>query len=132
TAEGRHTAHDSIDAGIAAWTGSQDAETLEALLQSRNLAAGWVRDAADLTNDGHLAARAWFQTLDDARLPGLAFRFARGGGQVQHRGPDLGQDNGAILTELGLPPSEWPDLDAAALRTAFDNASILEKSANER
>lgn len=122
TVAGRHAAHDSIDAGIAAWTATHDAEKLEALLQDHSLAAGWVRDAADLINDAHLAARGWFQTLADVRLPGLAFRFGRGGGQIKRRGPALGQDNEAIFTEFGLPASEWPDLAGAGLRTAFDNA----------
>jgi len=123
TVAGRRAAHDAIDDGIAAWTSPRNADALEHLLQEHGLAAGRVRDARDLTDDPHLAARQWFQRLDNARLPGFAFRFARGGGGISRRGPALGQDNDALLATFGLAESDWSSLDDADLGTAFDNVA---------
>lgn len=121
TVAGRQAVHDDIDACIAAWTAQWEADALESRLQAHGLAAGRVRDARDLADDAHLAARQWFWPLEDAWLPGLAFHFARGGGRVKRRGPALGQNNEAVFGECGLASSAWPRLDGASLGTAFDN-----------
>ncbi|HET8880767.1 MAG TPA: CoA transferase [Solimonas sp.] len=116
TVDGRRAAHDALDALIDAWTASADAATLARELQRDGLAAGMVYTAADVVADAHLQARGWLQQVDGDRLPGLPFRFARGGG-VRHRGPDLGAANAALFGRFGLP---LPDIGAAKLRTAYE------------
>lgn len=120
SAEGRRARHDELDAVIAAWSADCEPAEAERRLQALGVAAAFVRNAQDLAADPHLAARGWFAELPDARLPGLPFRFARGGGAVRTRGPALGADNRELLRH-GLPESAWPDLRHEALGTAFEN-----------
>lgn len=110
----RRGAHDAIDAVIETWTGKRDALAVEQGLQAVDLAAAMVRSARDLGEDPHLAARQWFVEVPDARLPGLPFRLARGGGAVRQRGPALGTDNRRYEAQAMR-------LDPRQLGTAFDN-----------
>lgn len=116
----RRDAHDAIDAVIAAWTADRPAERLESRLQARGVPAGMVRNARDLAEDAHLAARAWFVDVTDACLPGLPFAFLRGGGAVRHRGPALGADNAMLRDAAGASVASP---ERADLGTAFDNGT---------
>lgn len=110
----------SLQADLAHWCGAQDAATAETLLRKSGIAAAKVRSAADLVVDPHLIARRWWLAKDGVSYPGLPFHFARGGGGVRRRGPDLGADNASILPGIGLSPASWPDLQKSALGTAYD------------
>lgn len=113
----RRVAHDDIDTVIEAWTGNQDALAVEQRLQAAGLAAAMVRSARDLGEDPHLATRQWFAEVADARLPGLPFHFARGGGVVRQRGPALGADNRRY-------DAHAMRLEPCQLGTAFDNSRV--------
>jgi crotonobetainyl-CoA:carnitine CoA-transferase CaiB-like acyl-CoA transferase len=101
TAAARRLAHDELDVLIAAWTRTQDAVAAMATLQAAGIAAGLVCNARDLAQDPHLAAREWFLSVGDTRLPGLPFRLQRGGTALQWRGPDLGRDNARYAQRYG-------------------------------
>lgn len=117
TTAARYAEHDALDALISAWTAGHDAQQLMQALQKDGLAAGMVYNAADIASDAHLQARNWLQTAGDRRLPGLPFRFARGGGEVRHSGPALGEANPHHFGKLGLPE---PDISPSKLRTAYE------------
>ena len=127
SAEGRRTHHDEIDRNIDAWAAGQDPRAAMIALQSVGVVAGMVATMRDLAEDPHLQARDWLAHTDaQARhpgtYPGFPFRFLTGGGaRFAQPGPDLGQDNRAVLLDrLGLPDAVVPPLDAAHLGTAFD------------
>jgi crotonobetainyl-CoA:carnitine CoA-transferase CaiB-like acyl-CoA transferase len=75
-----------------------------------------VMNAADLIADAQLAARDWFLQVGDDRLPGLPFRYARGGGTVRARGPRLGDANASWFGRAAQTP---PALDPASIGTAY-------------
>lgn len=113
----RHAAHDTLDQLIGAWMAGRDAPQLMRELQADGIAAGMVYNAADIAGDAHLQARNWLQHVDDRRLPGLPFHFTRGGGEVRHSGPALGDANVDHFGKLGLT---LPDISPARLRTAYE------------
>lgn len=117
--DGRRARHEELDALIGAWTAQAEAPALMRELQAEGLAAGMVYNAADIAADPHLQARGWLQSVDGLRLPGLPFRFARGGGRIRHRGPALGEANAEWFGALALP---LPDLSPKQLRTAYELA----------
>lgn len=114
----RHAAHDDIDTVIEAWTETRSALAVEQSLQQAGLPAAMVRSARDLGEDRHLAARQWFVDVPGARLPGLPFRFARGGGAIRQRGPALGADNRRYDAHV-------MSLEPRQLGTAFDNSPVV-------
>lgn len=117
TVAARRESQDAIDAVIEQWTASREALEVEQAWQQARLPAAMVRSARDLGEDMHLAARDWFVDVPGARLPGLPFHFARGGGHVASRGPALGQDNARYGVDQAAPTAD-------DLGTAFDNGPI--------
>ena len=115
----RHALHDELDALLADWLRGQDALHAADTLQALGIAASPVMNAGDLLADAHLAARGWLLQVGDDRLPGLPFRYARGGGAVRHRGPRLGDANARCFGAAGQTP---PDLDPASIGTAYATA----------
>lgn len=111
---------DHLAEALAAWCAQRRAGDAEQALQRAGIAAAAVRSARDLAGDAHLQARNWWLSLDGKRYPGLPFHFARGGGALLRRGPDLGQDNPALLPAAGLAEAQWPDLSAEAIGTAYE------------
>lgn len=126
TVEERRRHHDEIDRLIEDWTAAQDAREATALLQRAGVAAGFVATMRDLAEDPHLHSRRWLARLEAGRhpgtYPGFPFVFREGGGAALARcGPDLGEDNRAVLVDsLGLPASVIPPLTPEHLGTAFD------------
>lgn len=115
----RHALHDELDALLADWLRGQDALQAADTLQALGIAASPVMHAGDLLADAHLAARGWLLQVGDDRLPGLPFRYARGGGAVRQRGPRLGDANARCFGAAGQTP---PDLDPASIGTAYATA----------
>ncbi len=113
----RRDAHDALDQLITHWTRTLAADTAAQMLQAHGIAAAAVARADDLLRDPQLLARQWLLSADAHRFPGLPFRFARGGGAVRSRGPDLGADNDALFAAAGL---SCPPLDRAQIRTAYE------------
>ncbi|MFC4251003.1 CaiB/BaiF CoA-transferase family protein [Sinimarinibacterium flocculans] len=110
TAAQRRAHHDEIDALLANWLRPREAAQAAAELQALGIAAAPVMNAAELIADAQLAARGWFLQVGDDRLPGLPFRYARGGGAVRARGPRLGDANAHWFGAAGqTPPALHPD-----------------------
>jgi crotonobetainyl-CoA:carnitine CoA-transferase CaiB-like acyl-CoA transferase len=62
-AAGRRAHADALDALVASWTATQDAEAVMRRLQAVGVAAGVVQTVADLADDPQLAARGFFETI---------------------------------------------------------------------
>jgi benzylsuccinate CoA-transferase BbsF subunit len=130
TSDGRHAAHDAIDALLAEWTVRHDKHDLAARLQSRGIAAGPVHQVDELLFDPHLAEREAFQAVLHAQ-PLLGFKSHphpampwTAVGRRRAMSKDLrpnGADNYAILHRwLGLSRAEVGQLHACGALTVGD------------
>jgi crotonobetainyl-CoA:carnitine CoA-transferase CaiB-like acyl-CoA transferase len=108
-AEGRRRAHDAIDRGLAAWTADRDPDTVAALLVAAGVPAAAVVAPRDIASNPQLRSRSLFEVerhpvTGDHEIPMLPFRFRRVGRWLRRPAPTLGQDNDAVLAEIGLSP----------------------------
>ena len=122
TRDGRAARHDELDAGIAAWTRGRDKAEAMRALQAAGVTAGAVLHGKDLLWNEQLAARDFFDVVEDPRAGKRPFprqlpvRFSRF--QVKARGPAplLGQHNREVLRDLGgLTDQEIDALEAAGV-----------------
>lgn len=112
TAAGRRRACDEIDAALGAWTRERRPHDVMALLQARGVPAAVVQHPAHQVEDPHLAARQFYQRIDQAGLgevvlEGPGFR-ARGIAPPRvGPAPLLGEHTRAICrTHLGMTDAE--------------------------
>ena len=85
-----------LDALIADWTATVDADDLLAVLRAHNVPAGRVYTAADMLADEHYAAREMVQrrisrTGVDTPMLGVVPKFSRTPGSITDVGPSLGE-----------------------------------------
>jgi crotonobetainyl-CoA:carnitine CoA-transferase CaiB-like acyl-CoA transferase len=85
-----------LDAIVAAWTSTIDADQLLELLREHSVPAGRVYTAADMLHDEHYLARDMIERhvsrvgIDTAML-GVVPKFSRTPGSIADVGPDLGE-----------------------------------------
>jgi crotonobetainyl-CoA:carnitine CoA-transferase CaiB-like acyl-CoA transferase len=123
TAAGRRAREAELEAGIAAWTRTRDADAAMAALQAAGVAAGVCRHPAVLPQDAQLAARGVFQPTRRAYVGEhlqLSAPFREAGAAaplpVRRPAPTLGEDNAAVLGGLlGLTPEELARLAEAGV-----------------
>lgn len=119
--EQRAERQDELDAEIAGWTATMDADTLTALLRAHEVPVGPINRASDLGTDPHIAAREMIVRLAagfDRAVPmaGVVPKFARTPGAIRHVGPALGAHTDEVLAELaGLDPAAIAALRAAGV-----------------
>jgi len=103
---------DPLDAIIADWFAQRDAEPILTLFESAGVVAGPVLDIRDIVADPHYQARGNIVEVPDddfgsVRMQGVAPRFVRTPGRVNHSGRAIGADNEALYRELlGLDSAE--------------------------
>jgi crotonobetainyl-CoA:carnitine CoA-transferase CaiB-like acyl-CoA transferase len=115
----RRDRHDELDVLIGAWAAQLDSQATAQQLQALGIAAASVASVADISTDGHLAAREWIQTVGSLRLPGLPFRLATSHSQINAAGPKLGADNARLFAAAGRA-ADQPTLTPADIGTAYD------------
>ena len=109
---------EELDAHIALWAATQEADAAMALLQRVGVAAGVALNGADLATDPHLAARGFFAPVKlpdsgSTRLTGVPMRLSATPGSVRTVAPEVGENNDYILGELlGLGRAEREELIA--------------------
>ncbi len=114
----RHAREAELEALIAGWTRSRDAETAMGDLQRLGIAAGIARRPFDLLTDPHLIARGFWRQVDRPFIgahyqSSAAFRLGVEPLPLRRVAPTLGQDNVAILgRRLGLDGNELARLEA--------------------
>jgi crotonobetainyl-CoA:carnitine CoA-transferase CaiB-like acyl-CoA transferase len=121
----RQSHHEALDRLIEAWTSQQDHIAAMNYLQQHGIAAGAVLDLLELCQDPHLAAREYFQRWVDRdgewKYPGFPIQMSGGGGNIRHRGPDLGEHNQAIIHGLlGRTDYSISPIDPEQIGTFFD------------
>ncbi len=94
-----------LDAHIAAWTATMQAEALELLLAEAGVPAGRIYRAPDILADPHVQARAAIIRLahpewGELAMQNVAPRLSDTPGQVRHAAPALGADNAEVFAAL--------------------------------
>ncbi len=118
-AEGRHRKHDAIDAALTDWLRARTVDDAVEHLAHHGVPAAPTLDARRLNELPQLRARGWFQRLahpvvGELEYLGLPMTFSALPRPIYTRGaPTLGQDNAAVLGELGLSPQEIEALTAS-------------------
>jgi len=107
TADARRAAHDEIDAVLAAWAASGDADELAERLVGAGVPAAAVITPRDIARNPQLRHRGLFEVEDHPvagrhEVPGFPLRFAHVDAWTLRPAPTLGQHNDEVLTELGL------------------------------
>lgn len=116
SARGEH--QQELDALIADWTATQDADELLTTLEVGGVPAGRIFRAKDMLTDPHFAAREDIVTLPhpdfgEIAMHNVAPRLSSTPGAVRHVGPRLGEHNHEVLAGLlGLDGSEIEALRA--------------------
>jgi crotonobetainyl-CoA:carnitine CoA-transferase CaiB-like acyl-CoA transferase len=112
TASDRRASQAELEAVLAGWTATLDAEEAMTRLQRAGIAAGVVRRPMELDQDAHLTARGFWHRHDRPFTgphwhSSAPFREGRDAYKVRRVAPTLGQDNEAILGgRLGLSTAE--------------------------
>ncbi|MEU1982901.1 CoA transferase [Nocardia sp. NPDC019395] len=117
TAAGRRAHHDEIDEQLAAWCADRTAGAIVALLWEAGIPVAEVRQPHRQTDIPQLGHRGFFEPVDHpinptARHSTVPARFS-GGPERYHRthAPLLGQDNAAVLAQLGYTATEIETLE---------------------
>jgi crotonobetainyl-CoA:carnitine CoA-transferase CaiB-like acyl-CoA transferase len=111
TLAGRKANEAALDVLLAAWTRSQDAQTLAAGLQALGIAAAKSANSLDLVADDHLWARGFYRYVTDGAgetkaTVGPAWQISDGA-TITDGAPRLGEHNDYVFGEiLGLSPVE--------------------------
>jgi len=109
---------DELNGLIAAWTRSFDRDALVAHAIAHDVPVAEVYDVADIFADEHFRARRTFVEYKDSRVgtvvgPNVFPKLSVTPGAVHSLGPDLGQHNREIYTDLlGIPPQRLDELVA--------------------
>ena len=101
---------EELDRAIALWVGTLDMEMVMDRLNNADITHCPIYSIADIFADPQFAARNAIVDVPDRSLGNLKMqcvvpRFSTTPGAVTSSGPDLGQDNLAVLGEIGLDES---------------------------
>jgi len=117
TPQGRHDAHDEIDAGIAGWTSQLDPDEVFHRCQAHGVPAGPVMNELDALADPHLRARGFFRPNVS---PSIDKEYDHPAHLWHWDGPDMrwgpigamGHDNDYVYRELlGLDEDRYRALE---------------------
>ena len=104
---------DALEAEIAAWTRTQQAEELMEQLQNAGVPAGVVQTPEDLRDDPQLAHRGHYWMLDHPTMghrayDGPSFRLSETPGELTKAAPLLGEDNESVYKGIvGMSDEEY-------------------------
>jgi crotonobetainyl-CoA:carnitine CoA-transferase CaiB-like acyl-CoA transferase len=118
--EGRVARNDELDAAIAAWSLALPIADVLTRLDAAEVPAGRIYSVAVIVTDPHYQARDMLlaETLPDGtavKMPGIVPKLSATPGQVNWRGPVLGEHSAAVLGDLGYSAEEIEKLRAAGV-----------------
>ena len=102
---------ENLDALVAGWTKTRDAEAIERLLQERGVPASAVENSTELVRDPQLLHRGHFVELEHPEhgktvVEGSRFKLSRTPPAVRHSAPTLGRDNQYVLEQILRYPED--------------------------
>jgi crotonobetainyl-CoA:carnitine CoA-transferase CaiB-like acyl-CoA transferase len=103
---GRKANEDELEANVATWTATLEAEEAMRLLQAKGVPAGVVQTAEDVVDhDEHMKARGFYVYLDHPEIgrsayDGPAFRLSETPARLGGPAPLLGQHNDYVLRDV--------------------------------
>jgi crotonobetainyl-CoA:carnitine CoA-transferase CaiB-like acyl-CoA transferase len=105
TAARRRTHEDALEAIVARWTASHDADGLAGRLQTAGIPAYAVQNSPELQRDPQLAARGHFRsvahpTLGPSTVEGSRFVLSRTPATLGDAAPTYGADNDLVLRDV--------------------------------
>jgi formyl-CoA transferase/succinyl-CoA--D-citramalate CoA-transferase len=100
-----------LDAEVARWTATLDADALVALMREHEIPVGLTSRAPDLATDPHIAARDMIVRLaagfeQAVPMAGVVPKLSRTPGSVRAVGPALGEHTEEVLREAHLTDDE--------------------------
>src|SRR5262249_38491305 len=113
--------HAELDAEVAQWAATVEAEAAMELLQAAGVAAGVALNGADLAADPQLGERGFYAAVKlpdggSTRVTGVPMRLSATPASIRTVAPEVGEDNDYILGELlGLSRAERAELVAAGV-----------------
>ncbi len=116
TAAARRANLDALDAAVASWTRTRDADDAVAALQAAEVPAYRVNTCADLFEDPQLTHRKTWRVRKHPEIDYQAYYFpgfdlSEQPGEVTAAAPTIGQDNEIVFREfLGLSDEEYRTL----------------------
>jgi formyl-CoA transferase len=121
THRARGERQEELDAEIARWTATIDADALVTLMREHAIPVGLTNRAPDLATDPHIAAREMIVRLaagfeKAVPMAGVVPKLSRTPGSVRAVGPELGAHTDAVLREAGLTDAEIAALLPADMR----------------
>lgn len=120
TLASRKNNEDALDDLLAAWTQTQDAQSLVTLLQSFGVAAAKSATSMDLVSDSHLWGREFYQQVNESNgdsrpIVGPGWKMSRGAA-ITTGAPRLGEHNDYVLGDiLKLSKNEQEELAKASI-----------------
>jgi crotonobetainyl-CoA:carnitine CoA-transferase CaiB-like acyl-CoA transferase len=118
--QGRVARNDELDAAIAAWSLALPIADVLTQLDAAEVPAGRIYSVADIVTDPHYQARDMLlaETLPDGTavtMPGIVPKLSATPGQVNWRGPALGEHSADVLSDLGYSADDIEKLRAAGV-----------------
>jgi formyl-CoA transferase len=123
---GRWQRRDELDEAITAWTRQHPNDEVLATLDAAGVPSGPIYDAEGIRDDPHFQSRGMVQQvtttdgerdLGEVAFPGVVPRLGDDPGAIRWLGPDLGQHNEEIYSDL-------LGLDAADIATLHEQGII--------
>jgi len=117
TADARRAHEAELDEELSAWTRTQEARDLMALLQHHGVHAAVVNTMADLFTDPQIDARDVWQPHEHAeigtqRYRMVSYQLSETPGRIRHAAPCIGEHNVNVFRDwLGLSDQEYRDLE---------------------
>ena len=111
----------AMDAIVSEWISSLNYSDLKAIVDREGVPVSLVYDAADIFRDPHYAARENIvemphPTLGSIKMPGIVPVFSETPGEIKWIGPNLGEHNQQVYTELlGLDDVQLQELKRKAI-----------------
>lgn len=119
TARGERQAE--LDEMVAAWTRTVNLADLEKILEDAGVPAGLIYTAPDMMADRHFQARETIvevphTVFGSLKMQNVAPRLSDTPGAVRHAGPDVGEHNDEVFSEvLGLSADTQADYRARGI-----------------
>jgi len=114
---GRAKRTDELDEVIGAWTGANDVGVVLEVLAEAQVPSGKIFSIADIVKDPQYLSRGMIRQVqlangDSLKVPGIVPKLSETPGDIEGRGPTLGEHNAEVLGGLGYTAAEIERLRA--------------------